>query len=124
MAGDGAGLIHRYDSHLASGIVDRNRATFRRVAVRIELATIGTRLLGSALSGVQPDHVIPRAYRLAGFIAGRVNGFKDAGFLRFAIRAGEIIFAVGVNDATLGVVEKFSGLNAAVIVQVDFFCPV
>ena len=119
-----AGLVHGHDRHLASGVVDRNCATLRGVAVCIELAAVSTRLLDCALSGVQADHIISRAHWLTRFITGSVNGFEDAGFLRFAIGAREIILAIGVDDTALGVVEKFSGLSATVIVDVNLFCPV
>jgi hypothetical protein len=47
-----ASLIHVRDSHLASRVVDRNCATLRGIAVRIELAAVSIGFLGGALSGV------------------------------------------------------------------------
>jgi hypothetical protein len=50
---DAAGLVHHRDSHLARGVVNCNRTTLRGVAVRIELAAVSARLLGSAFSDFQ-----------------------------------------------------------------------
>src|SRR5580693_3374908 len=118
------GLFHRRDCNLASGVVDRDCTTLRGITVRIELAAVCTRLLRGALSGVQADDVISRAHRHTGFVASGVNGLKDASLLGIAIRAAEIIFAVSVDDAALSVIEKLSGLSAAVVVHVNFFRPV
>jgi hypothetical protein len=49
---------------------------------------------------------------------------RGAGLLGFAIRTGEIILAVCVDNAALCVVEKSSRLHAAVIVHVNFFRPI
>jgi len=118
------GLINHSDGDFAGGIVDRNCATLCGIAVRIELAAVAASFLRSALSGVQADHVVPRTHWLAGFVPSGVDGLQDAGLLGFAVRAREIILAVGVDDAALGVVEKFCCLNTAIIVQVNFFRPV
>src|SRR4029077_11752337 len=118
------GLFHRRDCNVASCVVDHDCATLGGITVCIELAAVRARLFRSALSAVQADDIISRAHRHTGFVAGGVNGLKDAGLLGIAIRAAEIIFAVSVDDAALSVIEKLRGLSAAVIMHVNFFRPV
>jgi hypothetical protein len=119
-----AALIDYRDGHFASRVVHRDRATLGRIAVRVELATVGARLLRGALSRVQAHDVVSRAHRVTARVARGVNRLQDTGLLRVAIRTREIILAVSVEDSLFRVVQKFRSLHAAVIVHVNFFRPV
>ena len=76
--------------------VHHRGSTLCVIARGFELAAKRACLCHAALPRIQTHYVLPGPYWPSGFVSLLIDGHKDAATLRLGVRAGEIIFAVGV----------------------------
>ena len=88
------------------GKVNFCRPALSGIAIGIELAPEGCGLLGAALSRIQTDEIPPRPNWLRSLIVFGVESLENAATLGLAIRAGEVILSVRIQNTSLGIVEK------------------
>jgi hypothetical protein len=76
-------------------------------------------LCDATLASIQAHHVPPGPHGLSGRVALGVDTHEDLAGFGFAVGAGEIIFAVGVKHAALGIPQELVVFDGAVIVDVQ-----
>jgi len=112
-----------HDVDFARCIVNRGGSTFGRIAVCVKLAAESACLFGCALSGIEIYEIPAGTDGFVRRVAVGVKRHENTTRFRIAIRAGEIIFAVGVENASFRIVEILRIFDGAIIIDVQFFSP-
>src|SRR5215469_17958958 len=95
------------DDHIdfASRVVNGRGAAFCRIAVCVKFAAEGAGLLCGALARIETHKIPAGTNRLVRLVTLGVEGHENAPGLWIAIWAREIVLAIGIEDASLGIVE-------------------
>src|SRR6516165_3909567 len=106
-----------YDVDFARRVVNSGGSTFGRIAVRVKLTAESACLFGGALSGIEIHEIPTGTDGLVRWVALGVKRHENAARFRVAVRACEIIFAIGVENASLHIVEILRIFDSTIIID-------
>ena len=107
----------------ARRVVNSGGSTFGRIAVCVKLTAESACLFGGTLSGIEIHEIPAGTDGLVRRVALGVKRHERAALFRIAIRASEIILAIGVEHTSFPIVEILRVFDGAIIVDVQFFSP-